>query len=500
MTIDGDGDVNQPGDLILAIDLGTSAIKVVVFDLLGKVVASAERDTTLRHPEPTWIESDAESWWVGVTACIRQVLDRATFSADAIRAVGVCGFMHSLVPVDRAGQVLCPPILWPDQRCAGEVEALARHADTFVRIMGRPANTMSSVPRLQWLVKHRPEVMARASSFLLPKDFLRLRLTGEIATDERDASGTGLIDARSGSWSEELLDLAGVTLGVMPAIRASDDLAGTITTAAAEATGLRAGTPVVVGSGDWFSTIAGSGCYLPDRACLYLGTAGIIGAFTSAAEQDRLGDTAYFGSVTSTGSALRWIREVFGGPTERLTYAAIFGEAETSVPGARGLYFLPHLMGERGGTMRPNARGTLSGLTLAHRRADIFRAVIDGTAMWLRTTTEPYLAKHPIGDFLILGGGSRSPLWRKIVAAVYNRRLLVPRVLEGGALGVAMMAAVGAGLRSGYRTLADEWVQIESIEVPDAELVARYGEIYCEFQLLEAATRGLEARVTSGDQ
>jgi xylulokinase len=488
--------MNAPGDVILAIDLGTSAMKVILFDLRGNVVASTERDTILRHPEPTWIESDAESWWATVAACIRQVLDRSKVPAGSVRAVGVCGFMHTLVPVDGAGRALCPPILWPDQRCAREAEELDNRADTFVRITGRRATTMSSVPRLQWLVKHEPEAMARARAFLLPKDFLRMRLTGQIATDERDASGTGLVDAATETWSDELLALAGVSLSSMPAIRASDEIAGAITVDAAEETGLLTGTPVVVGSSDWFSTIVGSGCFLPNRVCLYLGTAGIIGAFTSAAEQDRLGQTAYFGSVTSTGSALRWIREVFGGPSERLTYADIFGEAETSEPGARGLFFLPHLMGERGGTMRPHARGTLSGLTLAHRRADVFRAVIDGTALWLRTTTEPYLAQHAIGDFLVLGGGARSPLWRKIIAASYGRRLLIPRVLEGGALGVAMMAAVGTGLRSSYRNLADEWIQIEDIETPDPELVTRYDSIYRQFQRLESATRGLEERAT----
>jgi xylulokinase len=486
--------VASSGDLILAIDLGTSALKVVLLDLGGRIVTAIERDTPLLHPEPTWIESDAESWWVTISACIRSIVDRPGFQSDAIRAIGVCGFMHTLVPVDGAGRALSPPILWPDQRCAEEAENLTRHADTFLRITGRRATTMSSAPRLQWLVKHRPDAIARARAFLLPKDFLRLRLTGEVATDERDASGTGLLDAASGTWSEELLDLVGVPVSAMPKLFASDDVAGTVTRAAAAETGLRVGTPVVIGSGDWFSTIVGSGCFLPDRACLYLGTAGIIGAFTSAAELDRLGETAFFGSVTSTGSALRWIREVFGGPADRLTYASIFSEAETSEPGARGVFFLPHLMGERGGTMRPRARGALYGLTLAHRRADVFRAVIDGTALWLRTTTEPYLAKHAIGDFVVLGGGTRSPLWRKIVAAAYERRLLIPRVLEGGALGVAMMAAVGTGLRSGYRELAEDWVQIVSVEEPDPELVDRYGTILREFSQLEAAIRGLEAR------
>jgi xylulokinase len=479
-------------DLVLAIDLGTSAVKVILFDLDGRIVASVEQDTPLRHPRPTWIESDAEIWWQTAAAGVRAVLAESSDHAEAIRAIGVCGFMHTLVPIDSAGQALCPPMLWPDQRCAAEAADLSAHADTFRRITGRPVTTMSSVPRLRWLGAHYPDAIARARAFLLSKDFLRYRLTGEISTDHYDANGTGLVDRRTGAWSDELLDLAGVRPNQMPPIRESEDLAGKVTPYAAAATGLRQGTPVVVGSGDWPSTIIASGCYLPDRVCLYLGTAGIIGAFTSAEEQARFGKQAYFGSVTATGSALRWTRELFDDSTPRLTYPSIADEAETSEPGARGVLFLPHLMGERGGTMRPAARGAFFGLTLAHRRADLFRAVLEGTALWLRATTEPYLAKQPIGDFLLLGGGARGRLWRQIVAAIYRRRLLVPEVVEGGALGVAMIAAVGTGLQPDYRRTAAEWIRIARVEEPDPALVARYEEIYRDFIRVESVVRQLE--------
>jgi xylulokinase len=491
--------VGRTEDLILAIDQGTSAAKVVVFDLDGRIVAAEERDTALGHPQPTWIESDAESWWQTAVAGIRNVLARPGLRAEQIRAIGVCGFMHTLIPVDDAGRALCPPLLWPDQRCARETEELARHADVFVRLVGQPATTMSSVPRLRWLRHHHPDVVERARAFLLPKDFLRLRLTGEIATDQRDASGTGLTDRARGDWSDELLDLAGVSRACLPPIRRCDDVAGTVTAEAAAETGLGRGTPVVVGSGDWFATEVGSGCYLPERACLYLGTAGIIGTFASAQELDRLGRAIHLGSVTSTGSALRWTRELFDGaaPSDEdsgisLTYAAISAEAERREPGARGVRFLPHLMGERGGGMRPRARGTLHGLTLAHRRADVFRAVLEGCALWLRATTEPYLANYSFRDFLVMGGGARSPLWRRIFAAVYRRRLLLPEVVEGGAIGTAMLAAVGTGLRRSYRELGAEWTRIVEVEEPDPDLVEQYEVIYRDFRQVEAVASQLE--------
>ena len=490
----------QP-DLLLAIDQGTSAVKVVLFDLTGRIVAAAERETPIRHPLPTWIESDAERWWESVVVGIRNVLDRPGVRAEQIRGIGVCGFMHTLVPIDAAGRAICPPLLWPDQRCAQETDDLAPYAEVFVRTSGRPPTTMSSVPRLRWLGRHDPNALTTARAFLLPKDFLRFRLTGAIATDRRDAGGTGLLDAASGQWSEDLLNLAGVRLAQMPPIRRADELAGTVTTAAAAETGLVPGTPVVIGSGDWFSTIVGSGCCLPDRACMYVGTAGIIGAFTSAEELDRLGRTAYMGSVTATGSALRWVRNLFLGDSDQSaeagpgdSYARICAEAETSEPGARGLYFLPHLMGERGGTMRPGARGVLYGLTLAHRRPDVLRAVLEGSALWLRQTTEPHLDTIKPRDLVLFGGGARSPLWRAIFAAVFGRPLLVPDVSEGGALGVAMLAAVGTGLRRSYRDLAHEWVRIVGVESPDASLVERYARIYRDFREVEAVTATLEGK------
>jgi xylulokinase len=188
-------------DLILAIDLGTSAVKIILFSPDGRVVAASEQETPLRHPEPTWIESDAEAWWQTATAGIREVLDRAKVAPAAVRAVGVCGFMHTLVPIDDQGRALSAPILWPDQRCASQAAALRAEHEVFLRVTGRPVTTMSSVPRLRWLADHRPEARARARAFLLPKDFLRLRLTGELATDSHDARGTGLVDRTTGGWS-----------------------------------------------------------------------------------------------------------------------------------------------------------------------------------------------------------------------------------------------------------------------------------------------------------
>jgi xylulokinase len=484
-------------DLILAIDQGTSAAKVALFDLAGHLVASAGGETLVRHPRPTWMESDAESWWQVVAAGIRQVLATAGVRSEQVRAVGICGFMHTFVPVDSEGRALYPPMLWPDQRAAAETEALTAQADVFTRTVGRPPTTMLAAPRLAWLRTNHPEVLDAAVTFLVPKDILRFRLTGVFATDHYDASGTGLVDRSTHTWAGEVLDLVGVPSSKMPPILRCDDVGGAVTAAAAAETGLRIGTPVVVGAGDWFTTIVGSGCYLPERICFYMGTAGILGAFASADDYERLGATRHFGTVTATGSALRWARELLGespGPEGADPYASLCAEAASSEPGARGLLFLPHLMGERGGSSRPHARGTFHGLTLAHRRADVVRAVLEGTALWLRSTTASWLRDAQFGDFVVSGGGARSKLWRSIFAAAFHRRLLVPEVVDTGALGAAMMAAVGTGLRGSYRELGAEWTRIVGVEEPDPALVDRYEEVYDSLQAVEVALLPLEER------
>lgn len=479
--------------LILAIDQGTSLTKVLALNLDGCIVARASADTPVSYPSPERAESDADCWWPVVASCIRDVLATG-IAPERIEAIGPCGFMHTLVPVEASGKALHPAMLWPDQRCSRQVEELAEHADTVARISGRPLSTLSSVPRMRWLSEHAPEIVKNAAWWLSVKDVLRFHLTGEVATDSYDAHGTGLLDEATGDWSEELLKLAEVDPAQMPPIRRPDDIGGYVTESAAAASGLLAGTPVVVGSGDWFSTLVGSGCYLPRRTCFYLGSAGILGSFTSEAELNDLGRTRYFGSVTSTGTALQWIRALLyegdGSADHPVSYALVCADGEDSETGARGLLFLPHLMGERGGRMRPEARGVLYGLTLAHNRHDVVRAVLEGTAMWLRATCEPQLRGVDTGDLVAFGGGAGSALWLRICAAVFNRRLLIPANAEGAGLGAAMMAAVGSGW-GGYAELARRWVKINSTQTPDPQLVEAYRILYGDFRRLESTVARL---------
>lgn len=480
-------------DCLLAIDLGTSTVKVVAFDLDGRPLATFQQEIPLYSPDPMALESDAAAWWEIVARGLRTVL--TTVPAGAVRAIGLCGFMHTLVPIDARGRPLDRPLLWPDQRARTALLALAPYQEQIVQIQGRPPTTLSCLAKLAWLRQHRPDVLARATAWLPPKDFLRFCLTGELATDARDAAGTMLTEAATGQWSEALLALVGLRPAHLPPIQSPTAIAGLVTPTAARATGLRPGTPVVVGSGDWFTTIVGSGCYLPERTCFYMGTAGILGSFVSRAALESLGPTRHFGTVTATGAALRWARALLGAAA---TFADLCQTAAESPPGARGLLFLPHLMGERGGQYNPDARGAFIGLTLAHTPADLLRAVLEGCAFCLWTACQPFLAEHDPGRFLAIGGGAQSPLWRSIMAAVFQRPLLVPDCLEGGARGAALLAAVGVGLCQGIATTLDRWVRIVDHTSPDPALVAIYAQALERYRLADRRLFPLWPQLAAG--
>ncbi|HEX4215127.1 MAG TPA: FGGY family carbohydrate kinase [Candidatus Dormibacteraeota bacterium] len=479
------------GDLILALDVGTSRTKALGIDLDGRVEAEAEIETPVSYPSPGYAESQPQDWWRAASRSVRHLIRGRGMAPERVRVVALCGFMHTLVALDAGGRPLHPAMLWSDQRSAPQTEALASVSGAVAKVTGQPLSTMSSLPRLLWLRQNRPDVLEAARSFLLVKDFVRFRLTGERATDARDARGSGLVDAATGSWSAELLSMVGIPVECMPPILRADEICGAVSARAARETGLRPGTPVVVGTGDWFATLVGSGCFLPERACLYLGSAGLLGAFTSAAELGRLGSIRNLASVTSTGTALSWLRRLlYSGPAGP-GYDRVFAAAETSRPGARELLFLPHLMGERGGGMRPDARGAFFGLTLAHGRGDLARAVLEGTVLWLRAVSQPALASVPFGDVLLTGGGARSGLWRRICAATFARRVLLPASGEAAALGAAMLGATAIGVGGGYQALARAWSSPVGVEEPDPDLVEAYAAVYRRFVEVEAALRPL---------
>ncbi|TKK90747.1 hypothetical protein FDA94_02995 [Herbidospora galbida] len=434
---------------VLAIDQGSSGAKAAVVDGEGRIVAMTSRRTPVDHPETTAVQADPETWWRALVSCVSRL------PLGDVRAVAISGFMHTVVPVTDEGKVTGPALLWPDQRPAGP----------------------SAADRVAWWAGHDP--LALLTRWYLPvKDFLRMRLTGEFATDRYEASGTGFL--RDGAWSPAVAYHAGVSVEKLPPIGEPLDLAGTVTKEAAAATGLAEGTPVVMGTGDWMATLLGAGAVLPERVCVYLGTAGAVGGFASAASAAALTEPLCFAAATSTGSALDWI----GGLTGRGAPEAV-AAADSVPPGARGVVFLPHLMGERGMGHDPSARGSVHGLTLAHGAPDLARAVIEGTSYWLRAIAGAALDRHGEAELVAVGGGARSDLWLRVLAAVLKRDLTVPETTEAGLLGTAMIAHRALSGQASH----ERWTRVARTVPADPNLANVYEPLFEEFLHLEERHR-----------
>ncbi len=482
----------RSSELVIAIDQGTSSLKVIAFDLSGHVLAAVAASTEIRLSGHGTMEGRPERWWSHCAAALQAVLADPAVETGRVRAVSVCGLMHTLVAVDQAGRAMTEAIpLWADQRY--RTEPSPAYEAVSNRIAEPSAN--SCVGRLAWQLDRDPSVRSRVRHLLPVKDFLRFKLTHEAATDCYEADGTGLSSNHGIAWSGELLDVLGLPARCLPEIVPPDSQAGVVTAAAAEATGLAEGIPVVVGTSDWHAALIGSGAFLPDRVSLYLGTAGVLGAFRSRGALSSFGEAACLGAVTSTGSALDWLAQALGpaaldGSGHDVTSLAQL--AMGSEPGARGLVFLPHLMGERGDSVRPDATGTLAGLRLSHDRCDLVRAVLEGTALWLRAVSAKAAANEDIESLVISGGGAREPLNAEIAAAIYQVPVVVPEVTETAALGVAMLAARGLGILGSDIAWPGGWVRTRMVHEPSPLLVDRYAAVLDAFLRTEQAMRALE--------
>jgi len=498
-------------DALVAIDVGSTTTRCVLYDLQGHSLGEAYREPPVYHPRPNWTEVAPEDWWTCAAAAIREALLQAEIAPEQVRAVGLCGLKHALVPLDVEGRPLARSMLWMDQRCRPQAEWLAReHGDLIESVMGGgdSVSTTPSAPKLRWIVEHEPELLERTRVFLLPKDYIRFKLTGTLGTDPSDAGGTRLYDRRRNAWCAPLLARIGVSPELFPPIYPSTHVAGGVTPQAAEETGLAAGTPVVVGAGDVRSTLLGANALHTRRACLYLGTAGWISqppndAAGPPGERPIRPDT--FGTVATTGAALRWLRDLWShraaasvpgaltGDAPAASYAVLLEAAQDSPPGARGLVLLPHLMGERGPRPDPYAAGTLYGLTVAHGRGDVTRALLEGCAYQLRRIAECLPAVDRT-ETVAVGGGARSAFWLQILADVLNVPLAVPRVVESGALGAALVAGVGVGLYPSTRQAAADVVEIVDRVEPEPGHVQAYDRLYAFFLDLEGQVAPLYKR------
>jgi xylulokinase len=442
--------------LVLGIDVSTTATKAVLIDPGGTVRGVGTADYDFQMPHPLWSEQDPESWWVAAQSAIRSALGSASADGRDVEAVGLTGQMHGAVLLDDRGAVLRPAILWNDQRTGAECDQIREAVGParLIQITGNDAITGFTAPKLLWVRSHEPEVWGRVAHLLLPKDYLRLRLTGTYAIDKADGAGTLLFDLAARTWSAEILAALDLPDAWFPPTYEGPEVTGAVTPAAAEATGLRAGTPVVAGGGDQSANGVGVGAVADGTMALSLGTSGVIFAATGAPRHDQLGRVHAFchavpgrwhlmSVMLSAAGSLRWFRDALAPGEDFGVLSSAAGEVEAA---SDGLFFLPYLSGERSPHPDPLARGAFVGLALRHDRRHMTRAVLEGVAFGLRDGLDLVLEtglSRP-SQIRASGGGMASAVWRQILADVLDAELVATSTTEGAAFGAAMLAGVGA--------------------------------------------------------
>src|SRR5512145_57339 len=485
----------------LGIDTSTTSSKALLIDQEGKVVGVASSPHTLQTPKPLWSEQDPREWWEAVAASIKRVLTESGVGAEAVAAVGLTGQMHGLVLLDEAGEVLRPAILWNDQRTQAECDEI--HArigkERFIQISGNVALTGFTAPKILWVQKNEPQVYARGRHVLLPKDYIRLKLTGEYAMDKADGAGTVLFDLKARDWSPEILEKLNIDRAWMPPTFEGTQFTGRVTAEAAAATGLKVGTPVAAGGGDQAAGAVGVGAVEAAIIGLTVGTSGVVFATTPSAliePEGRLhafchavpGMWHFMGVMLSAAGSLQWYRDTLA---PDVSFDDLLKEAEAIPAGSEGLQFLPYLSGERTPHPDPLARGAFIGLTLRHSRAHMTRAVLEGVAFGLKDsfTLIQNAGLGTITQVRASGGGTKGALWRQIMASVLNTELVTINTTEGGAYGAALLAGVGAGAWTDVVTACKACIQITGSTLPDAAQVDVYQKSYTMYQELYPALK-----------
>ncbi|HEX9388813.1 MAG TPA: xylulokinase [Anaerolineales bacterium] len=486
----------------LGIDTSTTSSKALLIDESGTVIAVASSSHTLQTPRPLWSEQDPREWWDAVSASIRSVLEQAGIGGERIAAVGLTGQMHGLVLLDEAGNVLRPAILWNDQRTQSQCDEIHQiiGKEKFIQITGNIALTGFTAPKILWVKENEPDIFAKAKHVLLPKDYIRYKLTGEYAMDKADGAGTVLFDLKSRDWSDEVLAALDIPRTWMPKTFEGPEFTGCVTEEAASLTGLKVGTPVAAGGGDQAAQAVGVGAVEAGIVGLTVGTSGVVFATTPSAliePEGRLhafchavpGMWHFMGVMLSAAGSLQWYRDALA---PDVGFDDLLKEAETIPAGSEGLQFLPYLTGERTPYPDPLARGAFIGLTIRHSRAHMTRAVLEGVAFGLKDsfTLIQNAGLGAITQVRASGGGTKGALWRQILASVLEAELVTPEgTTEGAAYGAALLGGVGAGVWSDVNSACKACIKITGSTLPSLSQVDAYRKAYPLYQELYPALK-----------
>ena len=492
---------------LLAHDLGTSGNKAVLYSLDGKLIASRTCSYPTNFFNGNWAEQNPEDWWQAVCDSSQALL--AGISAADVAVVALSGQMMGCTVVDKKGTALRPSILYCDQRAAKQAEHILSRIDlkSFYGIVGHRVSPSYSIEKLMWIRDNEPAIYRQTYKTLCAKDYINLRLTGQVATDFSDASGTNAFDLNTFAWSPRIIDIAGVNGDMFPPATDSTAILGTITHEAARATGLKPGTPVAVGGGDGSCAGVGVGCIKPGTAYNYLGSSSWIALTVEKPivdEQMRTMNWAHCvkgylhpsGTMQTAGASLGWLKEQLCAPEieaariQGVSPFQLIDEAIAGVPvGANGVLFLPYMLGERTPWWNPNARGAFVGLNLASKREDMLRAVVEGVSLNLGIIVNIFRAHVPIETITVIGGGAKSAIWRQIMADAYECRIESLNYLEEAtSMGAAVIGGVAAGLFKDFEVI-HRFIAVDQLATPIPENCAKYRR---RRAILEKAYRGLQ--------
>jgi xylulokinase len=487
--------------LLLGIDLSTTGAKALLIDHDGRVVSSATTPLSLSTPHALWSEQDPRDWWTATAGSIAKALAEANASGEAIAAIGLTGQMHGLVLLDHEAKVLRPAILWNDQRCGAECDEIRARItrERLVNITGNDALTGFTAPKILWVEKHEPEIYRRVKHVLLPKDYIRYKLTGALAMDKADGSGTMLFDLGKRAWSPEILNALNISPDWLPPTFEGHEITSEVNSEAASLTGLRKGTPVVAGGGDQSAQAVGVGVVRPGTIAVTLGTSGVVFAATESPLVEPAGRLHAFchavagrwhlmGVMLSAAGSLQWYRDKFARDS---SFDALVEEAAQVPAGSEGLIFLPYLSGERTPHPDPLARGAWIGLTTRHGQGHLTRSVLEGVAFGLKDIFE-LMREAGLGSIeqvRLSGGGAKSSLWRQILADILGVELVTVNTTEGAAFGAALLAGIGAGVWPDVDIACARTIFVKDCVSPNRETAERYQSLYQQYQNLYPALK-----------
>lgn len=492
---------------LLGIDIGTSGTKTVLFNTIGEAVASHLYEYPLYQPQNGWAEQEPEDWWQGTVGGIRQVLIKSGVDAKDIAGIGLSGQMHGLVMLDEYGNVLRKSIIWCDQRTSKQVEYMNEviGEQKLIAITANPALTGFTAAKILWVKKNEPEIYSRCAHILLPKDYIRYRLTGDFATEVSDASGMQLMDVAKRDWSAEILSLLGIERRLLGKMYESQEVTGVLHLRAGEETGLLAGTPVVGGAGDNPAAAIGTGIVKQGKAFTTIGTSGVVYVVSDQIAIDKLGRVhtlcasvpgkwTVMSCTQAAGLSLQWLRNVVCSEEKQKAeikkvdpYDIMTEEAQNVPIGADGILYLPYLMGERSPHPDPDCRGTFFGLSAIHERPHLIRAVMEGVSYSQLECVDVFRQMGvPIADMMVCGGGGRSPFWRQMLADMFNCPVCTISEEQGPAFGAAILAGVGTGIYTSLEDACDRLISKKTTQHPIEEntvLYEKYFRLYKKLYL-----------------